>query len=82
MKGILKNIAKIEKFSKIIFFVTFIKGLILLIFGNILHNNFRTFDEMFLSRQIIETAYVLFAVSFFLTLVTDILIKKEKNKEW
>ena len=79
MRSIFENMAKIENFSKKIFYSIFSPGLILLMCGYILLYNFKTFDQMFLSRYIIETAYNLFAISTFLTLLTDILIKKGKT---
>jgi len=79
MKELFKNMAKIEKFSKKIFYYIFSLGTLTLIFGYILLYNFNTFSQMFLARHIIETAYNLFVISVFSSLCTDIYIKKAKT---
>ena len=75
---ILQNLKKIEKFSKKIFFSILPFSLFLLIIGYILLYNYKNFNEMFLSRHIIETAFNMLWITVALTLFTDIYIKRTK----
>ena len=76
--AILKNLKKIEKFSKKIFFTIFSFSVFLMTIGYVLLYNYKSFDEMFLSRHIIETSFNMLWISVALTLFTDMYIKKTK----